>query len=174
MPRQSLANLTTLPPVCRHDSRLGDQERQYVYWRGVGCTPQQAVARSYTSFTSDRARHNKALELESRPYIREALDRIFKENRTRYEIDRDTVINGLMEAINVAREQSDSQNMIAGWREVAKVMGLNAPERREIKLTSGDPTPDEIRIISDVDLLKLAGVSRALPRPAIDVEPTRE
>ena len=37
----------------------------------------------------------------------------------------------------MAREQQDPAAMIAGWREIAKLCGYYAPERRRIEVSTG-------------------------------------
>jgi len=68
----------------------------------------------------------------------------------------------LMEAINVAREQSDSTAMINGWKELAKVTGVGAPERKEIVLSQNNPSTEALRQAPDDELLKLVEKKRSL------------
>lgn len=169
-----LSGLAVVPPTSIEDSQLTSVERAYAYWRGCGLSPAQSLRR--TGDTSSDASRNQArqLRLESDPRIKAVILRIYEENRIRYEIDRDRVVEGLMEAINVAREQSDAQNMISGWKELAKITGVGAPERKEIVLSQGNLSNDQLRQVSDEDLLRLVGKERtlALPSTIEDVEYT--
>ncbi len=46
---------------------------------------------------------------------------------------------------------------ISGWREIAKMLGFYAPERREVKLsTAGAALRAEYEALSDEDLLAIA------------------
>jgi hypothetical protein len=67
------------------------------------------------------------------------------------------VLEGLKNAIDLAKTVSEPASMVAGWREVAKIMGYYAPERRTVHLTAeGNITHTTMRQLSDEELLKLA------------------
>ena len=158
-----LSALTVVPPTSFEDSKLNAEKRAYAYWRGVGLTPVQALKRAGMFYTGNAfSNSRRAVELEADPQIRQVIDRIYEENRYRYEIDRDRVVEGLMESINVAREQSDSTAMINGWKELAKVTGVGAPERKEIVLSQTNPSTEALKQAPDDELLKLVGKERSL------------
>ena len=159
----SLQALTAVPPISFDDARLKNEERAYIYWRGCGLTPAQSLRRcGFPANISSFDRTRRIAEWESNPKIREAVQKIYEENRVRYEIDRDRVVEGLIEAINVAREQSDSTAMINGWKELAKVTGVGAPERKEIVLSQSNPSTEALKQAPDDELLKLVGKERSL------------
>jgi phage terminase small subunit len=173
LPTADLSALVLVPPTSFEDSRFTAEERAYIYWRGCGLTPAQALRRSgFPALISRFDRTTRINQLESNPKVREAVQRIFEENRVRYDIDRDRVVEGLLEAINVAKEQSDSTAMINGWKELAKVTGVGAPERKEIVLTQTNPSTEALKQAPDDELLKLLGKERslALTGPIEDAE----
>ena len=45
------------------------------------------------------------------------------------------VMRGLLEAIDMARDQRKPAQMIAGWREVGRMCGFYEPERRELRIS---------------------------------------
>lgn len=47
-------------------------------------------------------------------------------------VQRQDVIKGLLEAVYMAREQHNPAGMVAGLREIGKLMGLYAPERVKV------------------------------------------
>ena len=51
------------------------------------------------------------------------------------QITRADVIDGFMEAINMAKLSADPASMIKGWSETAKVLGLYAPEVKKLEIT---------------------------------------
>lgn len=157
-----LQGLTSMPPVTVSDCNLTSKERAYVYWRGAGLTPAQAAKNAGFSIRNHYERSKRIASLEANPNVRKALNRVFEENRVRYQIDRDNVVEGLLEAINVAREQSDSPAMINGWKELARVTGVGAPERKEILLTQSNPSTEALKQAPDDELLKLVGKERNL------------
>ena len=72
------------------------------------------------------------------------------------EINRRKVMEGLQEAIELARSKSDAGAMIAGWREIAKLCGYYAPERHEVRLSANAAAlQQELEDLSDEELLKL-------------------
>lgn len=72
------------------------------------------------------------------------------------DISRRKVLDGLQEAIELARAKSDAGAVIAGWREIAKLCGYYAPERREVRLSvSAAALQQELEDMSDEELLKL-------------------
>lgn len=81
--------------------------------------------------------------------------------RAKYEsaadITRRKVIDGFMEAIDMARIQADPTAMIGGWREIAKVCGHYEPTKQELIVTfRGQNTLKQMEQMSDEQLLKLA------------------
>ncbi len=168
-----LNRLLAVPPSSFEECKFNDEERAYIYWRGVGLTPSQALRRSgYPVLSTRFEKVTKVNELEANPKIRAAIQHLFEENRVRYNLDRDRVVEGLLEAINVAREQSDSTAMINGWKELAKVTGVGAPERKEIVLTQNNPSTEALRQAPDDELLKLLGKQRTLGfiEPPVTIE----
>ena len=72
------------------------------------------------------------------------------------EISRRKVLEGLQEAIELARAKRDAGGMIAGWREIAKLCGYYAPERLELQLSAGAAAlQHELEYMSDAELAKL-------------------
>jgi hypothetical protein len=81
--------------------------------------------------------------------------------RVRYDLDRDHVVAGLMEALSVAREQSDAKVMIQAWIELARITGVQAPEVKEIRHT-GTVDVNHMRRMNDSELLEVVGRKREL------------
>ncbi len=104
------------------------------------------------------------------------------------DMTRQKVIDGLKDAIDIARLQSDAQAMVGGWREIARICGYYAPEQKQLNITvSGAVKLSQIEDMSDEELAKLIieGEStrlvdeddatsedepRALPAPSESVE----
>jgi phage terminase small subunit len=47
-------------------------------------------------------------------------------------LDRETVIRELRAAVEVARTKGDASAMIAGWREIGRMLGFYEPEVRRM------------------------------------------
>lgn len=67
--------------------------------------------------------------------VRAALAEARSELSTALQVKRGDMIVVLIEAIDMARMMADPMGMIAGAREVGKMLGLYAPEEKKIDLT---------------------------------------
>lgn len=77
----------------------------------------------------------------------------------RLELSRERVIAELQEAVNIARMKGDAQAMVAAWREVAKICGFYAPERKSIGISAeGRESLRHLESMSDAELLAVAAV----------------
>lgn len=90
----------------------------------------------------------------------EAVQLALKEARSELssaaQITRADVIDGFMEAINVARLAADPTAMIKGWSETAKVLGLYAPEIKKIDLSMNHQRlQGKFQVMSDAELVEI-------------------
>lgn len=71
-------------------------------------------------------------------------------------LTRGDVLEGMLEAINLARTAAEPATMIAGWREIAKILGHYEPETKKIELTvNQQQMRSKLEVMSDEDLLQL-------------------
>jgi hypothetical protein len=85
-----------------------------------------------------------------------ALHEARKELSSAAQITRADVIDGFMEAINVARLAADPASMIKGWSETAKVLGLYAPEVKKIEMSMNQQRlKSKFESMSDADLVEI-------------------
>lgn len=138
---------------------LTPRQNAYVYWRQQGLSPYQAAKRAGYHDARSAAHTN-----DNMPAIRELIGKLDEARRVRFEIDRDRVVEGIMEALSVAREQSDPKSMIQAWTEIARITGVQAPEVRRVEVT-GEITQHHIARATDRELLQLVGRTRQLPEP---------
>jgi hypothetical protein len=110
---------------------------------------------------SDAARAADMLPTKSTAIERSAtVQAALKEARSELEglstLRRVDVLNGLMESIDMARTLAEPATMIAGWKEVAKIMGYYAPETRRIELSSDQSNVQKkLEMMSDQELLEM-------------------
>jgi hypothetical protein len=91
------------------------------------------------------------------PAFRRQLD--IEHNRTQQAagMDRKQVLQGILEAIEIAKDMRQPSSMISGWREVGRMCGFYEPERREITLSvDKKELMKELRNMSTHDLLEYA------------------
>ena len=97
---------------------------------------------------------------QNAPFKSEAVQLALSEARaelsTAAQITRADVIDGFMEAINVARLAADPASMIKGWSETAKVLGLYAPEVKKIEMSMNQQRlQSKFESMSDADLVAI-------------------
>ena len=72
------------------------------------------------------------------------------------QITRQSVIQGLLEAVSMGREQQNPGAMVCALREVAKILGFNIPEVTRIKMeSSAESTLAKYSRMKDDELLLL-------------------
>jgi len=67
---------------------------------------------------------------------------------------RQRVVRELLEAVELGRKQANPAGMIAGWREIARICGLYAPERLTVGVEAVGTENDFVRM-SDTELLAI-------------------
>lgn len=66
------------------------------------------------------------------------------------------VIEGILDGIGVARMMSDGGNMIRGWVEISKILGLAVPEVKTINLNIGQQrVRSKLESLSDAELMEI-------------------
>lgn len=96
--------------------------------------------------------------LNKKPYVREALAKVYEENRAKAQVTRDEVLAGFREAINDAKLAGEPATQIKGWTEIGKMCGFYAPEKKELRFTGNMAAlEDRLAGMSTEELLELAG-----------------
>ena len=74
----------------------------------------------------------------------------------RLSIQREDVLNGLVEAAAMAKLQCDPAGMVAAWKQVGHLMGYYSPERIKVDMgVQGQTMVNHLERLSDADLLVL-------------------
>lgn len=157
-----LIPMDSLPP---NAFNLTTAEQNYVYWRALGLSPKTAAKRAGAVEPKEQR------VLLENAYLEQAIEAETARRRRQTEITRDLVLDGLLEAVGVAREQSDPRNMIAGWSEIAKVAGVAAPERTEIVVNPESLSAEALAQAPTEQLLELLERRRALPLHIAEAAP---
>jgi len=72
-------------------------------------------------------------------------------------LKRADIIAGVMDAIDLAKLAADPGSMIRGYAEIAKMLGLYAPEVKKVEISMGQRAiANKYEAMSDEDLLKIA------------------
>lgn len=72
-------------------------------------------------------------------------------------MSRQQVMKGILEAIDMAKDQRQPNSMITGWKEIGRMCGFYEPERREITVSvDGKQMLEDLKTVSREKLLELA------------------
>jgi phage terminase small subunit len=100
--------------------------------------------------------HVEASRLLRDPKVAAAVRTGQCELAAQHQMTRERVVQELLEAIDMARQQADPGTMIAGWREIGRLCGFYAPEVKKIDLNvSARRVIGKLEALSDAELLRL-------------------
>ena len=104
-----------------------------------------------------------ASRCEHSPKVRAAIKFLIKDStKNVLELSKSDVMTGMLDAVEAAATSSE---LVMAWRELGKLIGAYEPERRILEIH--DYSEDELKTLSDEDLVKLSG---GRMRDAIDGE----
>jgi len=106
-----------------------------------------------------------------RPDVIDAREKLRAAVRQRADITKDDVIAGIKKAVDQADLLADPMAQIAGWREIAKMLGYDAP--REVKITvSADISTRRRQIaqLDDEELIELLGADDVIDAEFYEVD----
>jgi len=122
-----------------------------------------ATAAAIRAGYSERSARSIAHENMTKPDIQAVLTERRGVVAERLQITQEGVVQGLLEAVDLARAQSNPAAMVAGLREIGKMLGYYAPEVQRLEV-AGDATGLEQRFqsMSDNELMALVGMAKAV------------
>jgi len=116
------------------------------------CGAAAAVRAGY----APKAARQTACELLAKPAVRALVAEHEAAAERSLGLSKERVIGELQAAIALARKQGNPAAQIAGWREIAKMCGYYAPERKKIELSrGGDGLRAQYEAMSDAELLSI-------------------
>ena len=71
--------------------------------------------------------------METRPIIRQAVERLNEALEPEYQITRKRVVAIMLEGIEIARRKDQAKTMIEGAVALANLAGMNAPQRLQVQ-----------------------------------------
>ena len=150
-----------LAEVIDPDKPLTEKQRLFVQYWAQGDSIQSA---------SRRAGYNDRAAIAYRMVKMPNILKLKAEYEAKWEatgaMTRQKVMDGMLEAIEMARMMAEPSSMIAGWREIGKICGYYAPVEHRVKVdVSGNVIVDRLNSLSDAELLKIiqGGAQAALP-----------
>ena len=100
---------------------------------------------------------SSSYKLERSEAVKNALAERREELSSATQITRAGVLNGILDAIEMARLQGEPLAMLAGYRDISKMMGYNAPEVKKVEVTASQGRlRHKMESLSDEELLRLA------------------
>lgn len=88
--------------------------------------------------------------------VQKALQERQAADAARLSIERENVLNGLLEAVDMAREQRNPMAMISAWKQVSLLMGYNAPHQLKVEVApDGAARMNHLERLSDAELLAI-------------------
>ena len=121
---------------------------------------------------SERSAKAIAAENLTKPDLQKALQTRQAADATRLSIQREDVLNGLVEAATMAKLQCDPAGMVAAWKQVGHLMGYFSPERIKVDVNvAGSLEMGRLNQLSDAELIKMIEAGRAAGYPQWVVAP---
>lgn len=111
-----------------------------------------------------------AAQLMQRPAVQKALAHMIRRTMEVSETTREDVIAGFKDAIAIARQQSDAGPMIAGWREIGKMLGMYETKVKVEITGGGGEIERQLKGKSDEELLALIQQNSLVMDDAIDAD----
>ncbi|OSZ74612.1 terminase small subunit [Hydrogenophaga sp. IBVHS1] len=113
-----------------------------------------ATAAAVRAGYSERSARSIAHENMTKPALQAVLSERRGEVASRLQITREGVIQGLLDAVHLAKEQSNPAGMVAGLREIGKMLGYYAPEVKRVEVgLSATAERQRFEAMSDEELL---------------------
>lgn len=117
-----------------HAPTLSDRQVRFVAEYLVDANGTQAAIRAGYGAAGARVAAHRLL---TNVAICSAIEARQRADGERLGIRRQDVLKSLLEAVYLAREQCNPAGMVAGLREIGKLMGLYAPERLKVGVDAG-------------------------------------
>jgi hypothetical protein len=99
---------------------------------------------------------NNTTDVLNRPYTQKMVTEFRAQTALDHNIRRDNVVNGMLEAIEMAKTLAEPMTMIAGWREIGRVCGFYEAVKVKVEVgASGASLSARLNQLSDDELLRL-------------------
>ena len=87
------------------------------------------------------------------------------------QMSRKKVMDGLLDAIDMAKLMSEPSTMVSGWREIARMCGYFEPVKQRIDINvTGNVMLDRMNSMSDADLLRIIQEQVAASAPQLEFD----
>lgn len=134
----------------------GLTEQESVFVKCIADDGMSNVAAARVAFPESKNPLSYSGKLMARPNIRAAIADRKAAFALTSGMTKKKVIDGFLEAINMARTQAEPLVMVSGWREIGRICGFYEPTRAELTVTiEGRKALQRLESLPDAELLKL-------------------
>lgn len=136
-----------------HTKALSSRQARFVQEYLVDASGTQAAIRAGVAPASAHVWASRALR---KAKVSAALHARQTADAARLSIQREDVLNGLVEAAAMAKLQCDPAGMVAAWKQVGQLMGYYSAGRIKVDMgVQGQTMVNHLERLSDADLLVL-------------------
>lgn len=97
------------------------------------------------------------------PHLVQAREIVKQQVRGATTITKEDVVHGMRDAIHRAQILAEPMTEIVGWKEIARLLGYDAPQKIDINIqTSVDVIKARARTLTDAELVKLVGAGAVI------------
>lgn len=142
------------------DKPLTTQQKAFVKAWAEGDSIPNALARAGYSIKD----HSLGYRMAKMPNILA----LYEQEKRLYEeasqMTRKKVMDGLLEAVEMAKLMSEPATMVSGWREIGRMCGYFEPKKVQIDVSvTGNIVHERLNSLSDAELLKIIQSTDAIP-----------
>ena len=136
----------------------------------------QAYARGMSAQASARhagyQKHGAEVWIFQKPQVVNRIHELRKHYEEQGKMTKKKVMDGFIEAIEIAKLKGEAQAMVSGWREIARMCGYFEPIKHKLEVdVSGKVIVQRLQGLSDAELLRLAeGESDVIDADFIEID----
>jgi len=135
------------------DPNVGLSDRQRIFVESIARGMSQTLAARTAGYSSPNVRGH---HLMKDPKIQDAVAQFHRKHEKSVQMTRKKVMEGMLEAIEMAKVQADPGTMVNGWREIGRMCGYYAAERKVIDINiSAKRVVDKLETLTDAELLEM-------------------
>jgi hypothetical protein len=133
---------------------LTDMQRKFAVNVGVYNMTYAAALRAAGSKAKGLAAGG--VEMAANPRVKAEIQRLRAETAEASKMTKKKFIDGLLEAVGIAKLQGDAGSMIFGWKEIGHACGFYEPTKAEINVSVGGKIMfDKLESLSDAELIEV-------------------
>lgn len=134
------------------DKPLTDKQKAFVQFWAEG----DSMLNAYTRAGYSIKQASYAFRMAKMPNILALKNKYAEEYRAATHLKKKDVIQGIKDAIDMAKLMSEPQSMISGWREIGKLLGYYEPKKVDLTVSvNGTIQVERMNKMTDAELLEI-------------------